>query len=593
MPQNLFGQRMSAGGKILGCDGCPSNKVPGLRKIKGLSRIKGCPAFLWAQSPGKIENAKGLELVGPDGELLWGALKKTDLSRKDFDIQNIVRCRPVDEGRNDRDPSKKEILCCSVYNDQARELNRSCARVHLVLGDIAGSQLLGKAFKKSKPIFWHEPWDAYVVLNWHPNYLLRQGGENTGEEYLTWQNRFRAVREIINHPGRWGYVKSRDYRTVRTLKEFDEMERLIRLEAKTGRRVSVDVEDGDNRKTLLLAGFGVGHWRDPKDWQTWTGTCWSVVLDHPEARYELSHAREMKQRVRKLVEDDSIKKSLHNGSYDSNQFRGLLQARLRGYDYDTMYGTYLRYSYLRSCSLENLTYRFFPEFCDYKDVTAGWEENFAKVPLDRLVLRNCGDCDVTKKLEERFAPQVPYPLMQVYIHAGFTLDSMENRGPLLDQEQWDKANKIVPKMIVKLDRKLQQISGEPTFDCDSPKQVAWLIYDVLKLPIPEEGRSTKNDVLNQLAAVTGNPTLEIIQKRRSLRVIQSTFLGGYARSAHLHGGELRTIWWLTGAVTGRLRSGKGDRAEAEGVVNFQNLHGNPLLQNLLVSDVNWRRALEK
>jgi hypothetical protein len=40
-----------------------------------------------------------------------------------------------------------------------------------------------------------------------------------------------------------------------------------------------------------------------------------------------------------------------------------------------------------------------------------------------------------------------------------------------------------------------------------------------------------------------------------------------------------------------LRSGKGDKAEAEGVINFQNLHGNPLLKNLLVSDLDWRIAL--
>jgi len=61
----------------------------------------------------------------------------------------------------------------------------------------------------------------------------------------------------------------------------------------------------------------------------------------------------------------------------------------------------------------------------------------------------------------------------------------------------------------------------------------------------------------------------------------------------MHGGELRTIWWLCGAATGRLRSGKSEKAEVEeGVMNFQNLARNVAMKNPLVSDVNWRLALE-
>jgi DNA polymerase I-like protein with 3'-5' exonuclease and polymerase domains len=150
---------------------------------------------------------------------------------------------------------------------------------------------------------------------------------------------------------------------------------------------------------------------------------------------------------------------------------------------------------------------------------------------------------------------------------------------------------IVPEMIEKLDRQLQQISGDPNFNCNAPEQVAKLIYDVLQLPQGDEGRSTQKDVLRLLQAETQNNTLDIVLKRRSLGVIKSTFLKGYETGARLYDGELRTIWWLTGAITGRLRSGKGDRAEAEGITNFQNLHGNILLQNLLIADEDWRQAL--
>jgi hypothetical protein len=75
-------------------------------------------------------------------------------------------------------------------------------------------------------------------------------------------------------------------------------------------------------------------------------------------------------------------------------------------------------------------------------------------------------------------------------------------------------------------------------------------------------------------------------------VIKNTFIPGYAKSATENDNMLLTRWWLTGAATGRLRSGKGGEAgEKEGIINLQNTHGNPLLQNLIVSDLNWRQAL--
>lgn len=590
MAFNLFSQPVSRRGEILGCSSCPLDKALGIRKVKGLVRIKGRKAMLWATAPGEQENAKGMELVGPAGDLLWKTMKPAGLTRDDFDVQNVVRCRPVDEMGYNRDPSKRELACCSPYNDEARELNRGNAAVHLILGDVAGLQLLEKDFRKDKPVFWHPPWEAYVVLGHHPSYILRQGGGGAGWEYYTWRDRFRAVKACLDNPGRWGYVKSRKYKAVRTMAEFDAMEKALRAEQVQGRRVSFDIEDGtvDGKRVLLLAGFGIGHLLDPKNKDSWNGECWSVIVDHPEAQYQPTHTAALKARVKKLVEDGDLKKALQNGSYEQRQCQKFLGTQMRGYTFDTMYGAYLRHSFLRSCSLENLTYCFFPEFADYKNTTDGYP-NFADVPLDLLLLRNGGDCDVTKRLEEKFSSQVSNALMQVYIRCGVTLDKMEGRGPLLDWENWGKANEAVPKMIAKLDRQLQHISGDPNFDCDSSKRVAWLIYDVLKLPVSEDGRSTRGEVLDLLAAETGNPTLEVIQKRRGLRVMQSTFLTGYARCAKENSGELRSRWFLTGAVTGRLRSGGGT---SDHRINMQNIHGNPLLRNIIISDSNWRSALE-
>ncbi len=547
--------------------------------------------MLWSSSPSGEDTRNNLELTGDAGKLLWDTLATFGFSRDSFDVQNVLRCRPLGMDGQEHEPEKRELQCCAPYNDDALKRNHGAANVHLILGDVAGEQLLGNTFKKDTPVIWNPIWDAYAVLAPHPNFVLRKGGTNAGYDYQSWRSRFQAVRAIYDNPGRYGYLTAQDNRTVRTPKEFDEMESDIRSEAKAGRRVSLDIEDdktedGKGRR-MLLAGFGTGHFHNPKDFRTWNGRNWSVVLDHPESEHTPRTLRVMQERVKLLVEDVTIKKSLQNGAYDGTACRNEIGAILRGYDYDTQYGTYLRYSFLRSCKLEDLTYLFFPEFADYKDIVDPWNGRFAQAPLDKLLLRNQGDVAVTKRLEARFSPEVRQPLVKVYIYAGITLNKMEKRGPILDWQNWEKAQAIVPKMVAQLDRKLQHMSGDPEFNCDTPAHVAGLIYDTLGMkPVEKGSRATGKTTLQQLEAETNHPVFSLVNIRRMIGKIAGTYLANYAKSARMFGDELRTRWALTGAVTGRLRSTGAN----EGGVNLQNLHNNPLLMNMLVSDRQWRKA---
>lgn len=594
MKRNLFGETVADDGRLLGCESCPLNKIPGVRKILGLNRIKGRRAMLWAQSPDRNENKKGLELVGQAGQLLWAGLATVGLTREDFDIQNVLRCWPIDRHGIEHIPTKEELQSCSVYNEESLQRNRGKAVVHLILGDVAGRQLLGKGlFKKDKPIFWYEPWEAYVVLNWHPSFVLRKGGANAKGLYEEWCTRFRAVRAVLDHPGKYGYVRAQPYYPVFKPSEFRAMEKHLRKEAAAGRRVSVDIETGkvDGKTVPLLIGFGVGKYKDLKQWDSWKGCSYSVVLDHPEAKHSRRVRQELVNGTAAILEDRSIEKTLQNGSFDDRELRKLIGTRLRGYTYDTQYGTYLRYSWMQAFGLEAQSTRFLPEFCGYKDMARAWGSNYADAPLDDLVPYNGADCDITKRLECLHAPYISLPLLQVYIHAAYTLDSMETRGPWLDWEKWEEAQRTVPKLLEEVDRHLAQVANRPDFNPSSAPQVAWLLYDCLKLPDLSGTRGTGKDILELLTVKTNNPVPGLIVKRRALAKIKNTYLDGYALSAKKHGGQLHTIWWLTGAVTGRLRSGRGDKGEEEGIINFQNLHGNPLLLNLLVSDLNWRKAL--
>jgi uracil-DNA glycosylase family 4 len=594
--RDLFGQpivmrRGRRAAEYSGCEYCTMRDIPGVKKIKGLVRIKRRKAMCWAQNPGRTENARGLELVGPTGQFLWETLSQFDLERGDFDIQNVVRCWTIDENGVEHTPSKRELQCCSVYNEMALEKNAGSAAVHLILGEMAGSQLLGEAFARAKknrtPVFWHEPWDAYVVLNYHPAYILRQGGKSAGGVYYEFRDRMKAVAVAIEHPGRWGYVKAQDYGAIYTAKDFERFAHdVLYPEAEAGRHVSVDIEDDDGK--LLLIGFGWGYYDKASDWRSWRGGARAAVFYHPEADQSESRTKPLLNVVKEILADPKIRKTLQHGSYDASR------VKIRGYDFDTQYAAYLKNPTLRTYGLEMQIMRNYQEFQDYKRIAAPYMPHLSKCPLDELVLYNCGDCDSTKRITERTKKHVSAPLVKLYVNVAFVIDKMEATGPWLDREAHARVVKTIKPIIERLRRKLQHIAGRPDFNPDSPPQIGWLVYKKLKVPIlGDAGRSTEADVLATLA--TKYPKyakpLNLVIRYRKLSKIEGTYCVGYKKSADLNNGELRTIWWLTGAATGRLRSGKSDEAEREGIVNLQNIHGSPILQNMLVSDPDWRRAL--
>ena len=611
--RNLFGEeistRKSRGTKgprkakvsALDCSSCPLDKVPGINKVINIEKVTGRRAFLWAQGPGRTENQKGLELIGAAGEFLWKELAEFGIDRSVFDIQNIERCYPSN-GREEFEVTSKEfkqaVKCCSHFNQEALDRNRGQAQVHLILGKVAGTQLLGKAYNKTKAAIWYEPWNAYVVIAEHPLSILRRGGRKAGWAYFAFRDRLKALKAILDHPSRWGYVKAQDYGAVETPEEAAQLKAILHAEAKAGRRVSVDIEDGEvkGKKVILMVGFSWGrftkksgdfHGDKWRKWEEWDGQARSVVLEHPEASKK--HLPALWAMVKEVLEDPTISKILQHGSYDFDQLRDLKKIRLRGYEFDTQYGTYLKYSHLRTYSLDSQAGYFYPEFADYKTMCGEWSGNFADVPLDTLVTYNCADADLTKRIEAR-TTKISLPLLQVYINTAFTLEDMETRGPILDREAHARVSKIVDAELEKLLHRVRQVAGDPEFNPNTPQQVATLLFDKLRLPMLA-GRSTGKEVMELLTIRTESKVPQLIQDYRALSKVKGTCLVGQERSANAHNGMLHTHWYLTGAATGRLRSGgeKGD----DTCVNLQNLHGSAILKNLLVSDENWRLALEE
>jgi uracil-DNA glycosylase family 4 len=586
--RNIFGNRVivpnNRNQQGAGCAYCPLDKAPGIIKIKGLDRIKGRRAMLWAQSPGRVENEKGLELVGPSGQLFWELAKQCGLSRDQFDVQNSVRCRPTNKEGKDRDPTKDEIHCCSTYNEEALYRNGGKADVHLILGEIAAKALLKKAYRKGTPVMWHEPWNAYVVLAPHPSYALRKRREGSETAVIELRDRIKAAKAVLNAPGRFGYVLRQDYGDIRDPNALGAFLAFLEGECGAGRYISTDLEwgtVGGRVDVPLMAGFGWGQYQG----STWKGGARSVLLEHPG--YRNPYLGRMKEKLSQFYGDKSVRKSLHNGSGDVKIVKHYFGCKFEGYAFDSYYGAYLYDSNLQKYGLDALIKRWYLEFADYKVGLVGEDvKNFAEVPLDKLVPYNCADAELGMRLTEKVKDKISLPLLQIYILDGFVFDGMGKRGPFLDYQEHARLYQEVPKMIEPLLQKLRVIAGKPDFNPGSHDQVAWLLYDELRLPA--ESRSTNADDLEIIYNETKHPVLKLVIQYRALSIIVGTFLEGFRRSAEANGGRITTKWFLAGTATGRLRSG-GDGEE--GYVNLQNVPSEPLISSLLVSDPRWRDAL--
>lgn len=608
----------TSGGR--GCGSCPLDKVKGINKIFG--RVRGRDIFIWAQSPGATENKEGRELLGKAGEWWWKECAAAGIKREECDIQNVVRCFPatydssVWPSLTMRNPSKEEIHCCSVYNDDA--LAKSKAKVHIILGQIAGKELLGQEYRKDKRIFWSKKLKGKVICLDHPAYFLRGAPR---DRLVQFRRDLKYAASVVNTGGgKYGYIKSQNYKGVTSIREARNAYRKILELANKGCRISTDLEEGnvddqgrpteDNSGTPipLVMGF-CGK----------VGESYVFPLEHPDAPVNKRTRLYCRKLVRKLLNNPAVRKVLQHGSYDVSGTRKLLSIRFRGYDFDTNYAEFLAYPDRHSFALDAIAAARFPEFVGYKEIVvpesftsqakrefkkrrmkkAGLSKkyllarktlrnglNLALLPWKKMVLYNGADNDLQKRIEVSTKKKVSLPLLHVYQDAQFVLNRMEKLPPLFDYEHYDKLVEHYPVSEKWLRKRLIKISGKKDFNPNSPVQVSKVIYEKLHLPVLGDKPDTTKETMAALASYHKFPSL--VTEYRRVAKICSTYLAGFKASADQNHGRVRTIWWLTGTRTGRLSSGGGDSGE-EGVVNLQNIHGDPLLQCLLVSDLRWKQ----
>ncbi len=293
----------------------------------------------------------------------------------------------------------------------------------------------------------------------------------------------------------------------------------------------------------------------------------SIGINEGEAYYINLYKTEGKERflqiLKPIFEDESIAKIGHNLKYDILVFKPL-GIDVKGKFFDTMLMSYLltpnrRHHKLDDLSIEYLNYK--P--VSYKELVGKGknEKKIYEVSVDELVFYACEDSDIAlrlknillKKLKEedlyRVYTEIEEPLIKVLVE-------MEHTGVKVDVERLKSLSMEIGRRLKQLEEEIYRVSGF-RFNINSPKQLAEILFEKLKLPVLKKTKKSKSfstsmDVL--LALRKRHPLVNLILEYRKLSKIKSTYTDSLLDLVNKKTGRIHTSYNQTVAATGRLSS---------------------------------------
>jgi len=208
----------------------------------------------------------------------------------------------------------------------------------------------------------------------------------------------------------------------------------------------------------------------------------------------------------------------------------------------------------------------------------GKRKNFSEVDIQEAAKYAAEDAIISLKLyevlKEKIWDGVKWDIENIEMPFINLLIDMESRGIKLDIEYMKNLQEKVTLKLGELTEKIYSLAGSE-FNIKSTKQLAHILFEVLKLPVKRKtktGYSTDEKVLNSLK--DAHPIIPLILEYRKLDKLLSTYiipLQEYAKKDPNH--KIYTNFLQTGTATGRLSS------------------KNPNLQNIpTATDINIRDA---
>jgi DNA polymerase-1 len=324
--------------------------------------------------------------------------------------------------------------------------------------------------------------------------------------------------------------------------------------------VAIDTEtDGRDCVTAKLVGISLA--TDPN-------TACYIPLEHggddmfAERPAQLDAALVL-ERLKQLLEDESILKIGHNLKYDWVIFarRGIAVAP---YDDTLVMSFNLDAGGLNSHALDDLAKKHLGHECiPYKSLcgTGQKQISFDKVPVDRATEYAAEDADVTLRLWHRFRPRLAFEkVTRVYELVDrpmvAVIGGMEQSGVKIDRAVLSDLSATFNTQIAALEARVHEAAGGP-FTIGSPQQLGEVLFGKMGLSGGRKGKSgTWSTDQNELERLEreGVPIARLVLEWRQLTKLKSTYTDALQEQINKATGRVHTSYSLSGAQTGRLAS---------------------------------------
>lgn len=482
------------------CENCNLRHRPSTDGAGGAGVNTGkVDVILVGESPGAIETSINRPISGQVSSLLIKALELVKVKSTDYYFTNAVSCRPLE-----RAPSAIDIKACR--SRLVEEITQRRPKVVVLLGSTALKSLGNYAgadniMTTRGRYRWSSELNAWILPIYHPSFVLRQ--PNLFHDFMRDLQKINMLRKKIREES----LPPIKYWVIGDIeKAIKTCEFLMKQ-----KEIAVDIETTgfDPWKDRILC--AAASWEDGK----------AVVFAE-----ELFQNTDVKfyTVLKQLLELQNVVWDWQNGKFDCGFFRALgINARV---DEDTMLLHYCIDERPGTHDLGNLATEYLG-VDEYKDMakqyvrsnkknTKGEKPSYADVPRPILYQYCAMDVDYTRRLRPILTKLVKmegdrtynFLYKQILIPGSEALLQMEMNGFNLDHEYRDQLDKqyqqILHTQLIELQAEAYKLGwtaeGYATaykakkvpgwFNPNSAKQVGYLLYDLLKIPLYKKKKRT-------------------------------------------------------------------------------------------------------
>jgi DNA polymerase-1 len=293
----------------------------------------------------------------------------------------------------------------------------------------------------------------------------------------------------------------------------------------------------------------------------------------------------IKQDLKKFFSNNALKIA-YNGQFDYKFIQKYLNIdRINNASFDVMLASHLLNENFKGMRTLKLLSVLYTDMGGYASILYSWlrknkidKKSMYKAPLEILGKYCMLDTIATFKLYNKFDVQLEredllYLFNTLTMPLQKTLMDVEYKGVQIDINHLNNIEKQNDKILEDKLTVIRGQIGEPNFNVNSTQQLAWLLFDKLKLKplrITDSGApATDKAVFNKYAKK--NKVLQDILDFKKKRTENSTFVTGLRKELDSNN-KVHTSYLLHGTDSGRLSSQKPNLQNISRDKNVKNLY---------------------